>query len=83
MQEKFGWHHVSDICFLQSGFTSAALLTYGTTEWGSGPVVAQQRLFSDCKPAGAVTLLLTFMCADTPHRADVYWWYCGVPLHRD
>lgn len=34
-----------------------------------------------CKPVG-VSLLRTFMCVDTTHCADLYW-YCGTPVHTD
>lgn len=29
-----------------------------------------------------VTLLLIFMCVDKLCCADLYWWYCGVPVQR-
>ena len=41
---RLAWH-VLDICFLQSGFTSAALLSFAIVKRGSGGIVAQHTLF--------------------------------------
>lgn len=60
----FGWHHVQTICFLKSGFTSFAYITYGTMHWGSGAIVAQQKLLF-------LQAFVTFMCVQTPRPSQI------------
>ena len=51
--------------------------------WGSGPAVAQLNLCCFASLWLPVSLLLTFMCVDTPQRADLYWWCCGTSANKD
>lgn len=79
-KDQLDWHHVFDICFLQWGFSSAALLTYGTRRMGkwTRPCTTETFLFASLRVPDI--LLLAFMCVHSP--PPVLIWIGGIVVYQ-